>query len=223
MGTHQPDRRSADIGLAIVVASGLAALLLASVWRPWGRGATLVYGLDLACLIVWSVRARVAPPRRTLEALALLSAALALSHWQGGRLVGVLLGAPDHADVIWRATAYGWLDEDADGAWDPGEELLAGVRFRAESRSHHTSAHPLMNETSGQDELVAMVALRWGDPPLTFDVWAEPPPGYRPTTAPRIRVEESPPPLLFGFARAPQGSSGAGQPTPVATQPSGRR
>ncbi len=125
------------------------------------------------------------------------------------RIVCGLLCQNFVGDGYQRLTMRAWVDEDADGRWGPGEPPLPGVRFQGTVRPHGwLSAETAGNagtewsDARGAAVLGLMMASCPGDPAMAYEVFAEPPPGYRATTAQPIRGCGWPPSeYAFGFAR----------------------
>lgn len=124
------------------------------------------------------------------------------------------------ADCGWGATAQAFVDKNANGKWDKGEQPLAGVSFQVDDvlNDFHDVARPddSGSLTSGKNGTVTMSVWLPGCPEVKFEVYAVPPPGYMPTTPQRLPVDrlDIDETFTFGFKRstALPGMPGAGHP-----------
>ena len=109
---------------------------------------------------------------------------------------------PDPKDIIqcdayWLVNAYVWLDEDANGIRDEGEEPLPSVTGKAVD-AQGRGVHGATSDAQGIAALESMIPCWEG----YFEIFAEVPPGYRLTTEPRVRsswTEQRP--IHFGVIR----------------------
>ena len=114
-----------------------------------------------------------------------------------------------HGDGDLRLAMRAWVDEDADGRWGSGEPPLPGVRFQGTVRPNGGFSAEMAgaggtewSDARGVAVLAHAIATRSGDPEMAYEVFAEPPPGYRATTALPVRGCGRPPSeFAFGFAR----------------------
>jgi streptogramin lyase len=115
-------------------------------------------------------------------------------------------------DCAWYASVEAWVDENANGIWDEGEPPLEGVEFHVDDvLNGYTNMGNAISDWKG----IARISL-WlpGCPKARFEVYAEPPTGYRLTTDARLPAEGEgyggSGPFRFGFAPLP----GFSTPTP---------
>ncbi len=114
------------------------------------------------------------------------------------------------ADCGWGGTGLAWLDENGDGRRDPGEPPLENVRFVVDdTRARRRDVcEPAVSDAAGTASFSIFMP---GCPEVAFQVRAEPPAGYLPTTPQRLAADEdeSGETFSFGFAYQP------GLPTPT--------
>lgn len=108
-------------------------------------------------------------------------------------------------DCVWEINAYVWLDENANGIEDEGEEPLPGIKVNAVTSrgSHVTSA---TSGAVGRAILHSWIPCQYD---WAFQVYPEIPPGHRLTTASPVVsswIEQAD--VQFGFIRDDNGSSG---------------
>jgi hypothetical protein len=119
--------------------------------------------------------------------------------WTNVLMLSMFVLAGCSADCFFAGTVKAWVDNNEDGMWDPDEPPLSGVQFFIDDvRNHNTNVGDgaISNETG---ETLVYVWLP-GCPKVRFEIYAEPPAGYRPTTQPRIPARENDKgPFLFGF------------------------
>ena len=117
-----------------------------------------------------------------LIALALLVLiALAVVVWRYSHIDS----AETAEDCGWDARAVVWLDKNGNGIWDEGEQPFQGVKiFVDDTLNHYTK----VGRDSVSDFRGAASLSVWlpGCPNVEFEIYAEPPTGYRLTTPPRV-------------------------------------
>ena len=111
------------------------------------------------------------------------------------------------ADCAWNGNAVAWVDANANGSFDPGEQVLQNVTMHVvDTQDHYADvAFRAITDQHGTARLDVPVS---GCPTVDFEVYADTPAGYKPTTEPRIQVGRDPFGTLrsgatyyFGFAR----------------------
>jgi hypothetical protein len=117
-------------------------------------------------------------------------------------------------DCEWGATAIAWDDRNGNQAWDYTEEPLRNVRFVVDDIGNDLKdvCRPAASDVKGRAKLYVFLA---GCPEIEFEVRAEPPAGYLPTTPERVRADhgETDEAFSFGFTHV------AGGPEPTALPP----
>jgi len=86
-------------------------------------------------------------------------------------------------DAIWDIRIYVWLDENANGIRDEGEEPLPAVRVKVVDDQGQPVYNRISDPNGVIDEFGTFIPCWEG----YFEVYAEVPPGYRLTTEPRVR------------------------------------
>ena len=104
------------------------------------------------------------------------------------------------ADCLWVRKVQAFTDGNRNKVWDRGELPLAGAAFYVDDIYNHYT--DVGGEAISDNQGKAVVAVRLpGCPRVDFEVYAQPPEGYVPTTPERVHAilgEDEP--LLFGFA-----------------------
>ena len=90
------------------------------------------------------------------------------------------------ADCAWHASAYAFVDSNSNHKRDDGEAPLEGVKIRIDDIYNHyrNVGEEAISNYSG---LAGLNVWLPGCPKVIFEVYADSPPGYVPSTQPRIR------------------------------------
>ncbi len=130
-----------------------------------------------------------------------------------GPVVGNVYSNIPHPGYAWQGKFWAWLDENENGVWDTHEVPLQDVRF---SVTYQTNTDHARSDWKGYAFLGTVFSEC---PNTTFEVYAEPPDGYRLTTTERFRAgsgcDRDEGPHLFGFTYLP----GAPTVTPFPAEP----
>ncbi|MCP4371413.1 MAG: hypothetical protein GY797_25335, partial [Deltaproteobacteria bacterium] len=131
-----------------------------------------------------------------------------------GPVVGNVYSDIPHPGYAWQGKFWAWLDENENGVWDTHEVPLQDVRF---SVTYQTNTDHARSDWKGYAWLGSTVFSEC--PNTTFEVYAEPPDGYKLTTTERFRAgsgcDRDEGPHLFGFTYLP----GAPTVTPFPAEP----
>lgn len=102
-----------------------------------------------------------------------------------------------YQDCIWTGQGQAWVDKNENGVWDAGELALANVRFRVDDvqNGHTDVGDEAITGNTGETTVTVWLP---GCPRTAFEVYAEPPPDYSLTTAPRLSPQNDTP-FAFGF------------------------
>jgi len=119
-------------------------------------------------------------------------------------------------DCSWGSTAVAWIDANANGLYDKGEQPLPGVEFHIDDILNHSSdvGRPAsIDNSKGEASLAVWLP---GCPSATFEVYPDIPTGYHLTTKPKLSadVRQFGRMLEFGFTYLP------GVPTATPAPPS---
>jgi hypothetical protein len=103
------------------------------------------------------------------------------------------------SDCVWAGEASAWLDNNKSGIRSPGDPPLPGVRFLIDDTlNHHTGVGgSALSDAAGMTHLSVWLP---GCPEVKFEVYAEPPPGYVPTTPIRVPTNGNNK-FSFGFVK----------------------
>lgn len=90
------------------------------------------------------------------------------------------------ADCAWNGKAKAWVDLNRDGKLDPGEPPLAGVAFLIDDvrNGYRKVGNPAVSNDQGEADLMVWIP---GCPATEFEVYAEPPVGYKISGPQRMR------------------------------------
>ncbi len=130
-----------------------------------------------------------------------------------GPVVGNVFSDIPSPGRSWQAEFWAWLDENENGVWDTNEVPLQDVRF---SVTYQTETDHARSDWKGYAFLQSIFSEC---PNTTFEVYAEPPDGYRLTTTDRFNAgsgcDGDEGPHLFGFTYL----AGAPTVTPFPAEP----
>jgi hypothetical protein len=92
-------------------------------------------------------------------------------------------------DCAWHSSARTWVDSNGDGLINNGERPLGDVEIHIDDVQNRLVdvGWPVITDRNGDARLNALV-LMLGCSEVVFEVYANPPQGYRITTKPRIEV-----------------------------------
>lgn len=112
------------------------------------------------------------------------------------------------ADCAWNGSAVAWVDANANGSFDPGEQVLQNVTLHVVDAQDRYADIAFRAITDQHGTAQLDVPLSGCPAAVGFEVYADTPAGYKPTTEPRIQVGRDPFGTLrsgatyyFGFAR----------------------
>jgi hypothetical protein len=100
-----------------------------------------------------------------------------------------ILGTGSVDDCAWHSSAKTWVDANGDGLINTGERPLSAVEIHIDDVQNQRIdvGWPTITDKNGDARLTALV-LMLGCSDVLFEVYANPPEGYRITTKPRIEV-----------------------------------
>lgn len=103
---------------------------------------------------------------------------------------GIFSFSMGSADCAWLGIAKAWIDENENGYMDDGEIPLEGVSFHVDDirNKYIDVAEPVTTDGNGDAQLDVWLP---GCPDVDFEVYADVPEGYRPTTNSRLEASRT--------------------------------